>query len=134
MPTRRTLLKSAPALLALSLAGPVAAQSTEPTRVVATFSILGDMVQRIGGDHIALTTLGVAIGADQGRVAGCRGLGGMAGAIHGDAKPGHHGDHAIPVDVIADAADQRHAAAEAGKRFRDVARHAAEGGGQRDGI
>ncbi len=57
MTTRRTILKSATALLALSLAGPVAAQSTEPTRVVATFSILGDMVQRIGGDHVALTTL-----------------------------------------------------------------------------
>lgn len=52
---RRLLLKSATALAALSLAIPVAAQS-EPTRVVATFSILGDMAERIGGDAIAVTT------------------------------------------------------------------------------
>ncbi len=57
MTTRRTLLKSATAVLALSLAGPVAAQSTEPIPVVATFSILGDMVERIGGEHVAVTTL-----------------------------------------------------------------------------
>ncbi|MEM1431296.1 MAG: metal ABC transporter substrate-binding protein [Pseudomonadota bacterium] len=57
MPTRRTLLRSATALVALSLAGPVSAQSAEPTRVVATFSILGDMVERIGGEHVAVTTL-----------------------------------------------------------------------------
>jgi len=58
MTTRRTLLKSAAAaLFAISLAGPVAAQSTEPTRVVASFSILGDMVKRIGGEHVAVTTL-----------------------------------------------------------------------------
>ncbi len=57
MTTRRTLLKSASTLVALSLAWPVAAQSTEPTRVVATFSILGDMVERIGGEHVAVTTL-----------------------------------------------------------------------------
>lgn len=57
MSTRRTLLKSATALVALSLAGPVAAQSGEPTRVVATFSILGDMVERIGGEHVAVTAL-----------------------------------------------------------------------------
>ncbi len=57
MTSRRTLLKSATAVLALSLAGPVAAQSTEPIPVVATFSILGDMVDRIGGEHVAVTTL-----------------------------------------------------------------------------
>ena len=57
MTTRRTLLKSATAVLALSLAGPVAAQSTKPVPVVATFSILGDMVERIGGEHVAVTTL-----------------------------------------------------------------------------
>lgn len=55
MTPRRTLLKSATALALLSLAAPV--HAAEPTKVVATFSILGDMVQRIGGDHIALTTL-----------------------------------------------------------------------------
>ncbi len=57
MTTRRTLLKSATAVLALLLAGRVAAQSTEPIPVVATFSILGDMVERIGGKHVAVTTL-----------------------------------------------------------------------------
>ncbi len=57
MTTRRTLLKSAAAVIALSLAAPAAAQSSDPTRVVATFSILGDMVERIGGEHVAVTTL-----------------------------------------------------------------------------
>ncbi len=57
MTNRRTLLKAASVVLALSLAGPLAAQSTEPIPVVATFSILGDMVERIGGEHVAVTTL-----------------------------------------------------------------------------
>ena len=52
-----TFLRSAIAAIALLLATPVAAQSNEPLRVVATFSILGDMVERIGGEHVALTTL-----------------------------------------------------------------------------
>ncbi|MEM1422128.1 MAG: zinc ABC transporter substrate-binding protein [Pseudomonadota bacterium] len=55
--SRRLLLGSATALAALSLSAPNLTQADEPTRVVATFSILGDMVQRIGGEHIALTTL-----------------------------------------------------------------------------
>ncbi len=33
------------------------AKSSEQIKVVATFSILGDMVNRIGGDHVLLTTL-----------------------------------------------------------------------------
>ena len=57
MTTRRTLLMSAIAVIALSLAAPVAAQSKQPMRVVATFSILGDMVERIGGEHVSVTTL-----------------------------------------------------------------------------
>ena len=57
MPTRRVLLTSAAAVLALSLAAPAFAQSDRPMPVVATFSILGDMVKRIGGEHIAVTTL-----------------------------------------------------------------------------
>ena len=57
MPTRRALLTSATALLALSLAAPAIAQSERPIPVVATFSILGDMVKRIGGEHVAVTTL-----------------------------------------------------------------------------
>ena len=57
MPTRRAFLTSAAALLALSLAAPAIAQSERPMPVVATFSILGDMVERIGGEHVAVTTL-----------------------------------------------------------------------------
>ena len=41
-------------------AGPAAA---EPVKVVATFSILGDMVRQVGGDAVAVTTL-VAPGGD----------------------------------------------------------------------
>ncbi len=54
MTSRRTLLASAAALSVLSFAP---AWADEPLPVVATFSILGDMVDAIGGDHIALTTL-----------------------------------------------------------------------------
>ena len=36
---------------------PAFAQSDKPIPVVATFSILGDMVKRIGGPHVALSTL-----------------------------------------------------------------------------
>jgi len=57
MKSRRLILKSATALVALSLAGPTVAWADDHKRVVATFSILGDMVDRIGGDHIELTTL-----------------------------------------------------------------------------
>lgn len=57
MPNRRSLLKSAIALAVLSLAAPAAAQSDGPIPVVATFSILGDMVQRIGGEQVAVSTL-----------------------------------------------------------------------------
>ena len=57
MPSRRSILASASAIAALSLALPTASWADEPIPVVATFSILGDMVQQIGGEHIALTTL-----------------------------------------------------------------------------
>ncbi len=57
MPTRRALLMSATALLAVTLAAPAIAEAHGPTPVVATFSILGDMVERIGGEHVAVTTL-----------------------------------------------------------------------------
>ncbi len=56
MLARRALLTSV-AALAVSLAAPAIAQSDRPIPVVATFSILGDMVQRIGGEHVAVTTL-----------------------------------------------------------------------------
>ena len=62
MTSRRSLLISAAALIGLSLAAPTSAWSAEnPIPVVATFSILGDMVKRIGGDRVAVTTL---VGAD----------------------------------------------------------------------
>ena len=54
---RRAVLNSATAVFALSLAPPAIAQSDGPIPVVATFSILGDMVNRIGGEHVAVTTL-----------------------------------------------------------------------------
>ena len=57
MTDRKTLLKSATAAIALSLGAPALAQSAEPIPVVATFSILGDMVERVGGDHVDVTTL-----------------------------------------------------------------------------
>lgn len=56
MPTRRAFLTSAAALV-LSLAAPATAQTDRPIQVVATFSILGDMVKRIGGEHVAVTTI-----------------------------------------------------------------------------
>ena len=57
MITRRVLLKSTAAVAALTVLGPAWAESDGPIRVVATFSILGDMVSRIGGEHVAVTTL-----------------------------------------------------------------------------
>ncbi|MEO1076177.1 MAG: metal ABC transporter substrate-binding protein [Bacteroidota bacterium] len=60
---RRTLLKSVAALVAFCFVTPVAAQESEPTPVVATFSILGDMVERIGEEHVNVMTL-VGPGAD----------------------------------------------------------------------
>ena len=57
MPTRRGLLQAAAALVGLSLAAPGSVWSGRPVPVVATFSILGDMVRRIGGEHVAVTTL-----------------------------------------------------------------------------
>lgn len=49
-------------LLAFSLGASLVAIATqagaeEPVKVVASFSILGDMVKEIGGEHVALTTL-----------------------------------------------------------------------------
>lgn len=46
-----------PLLLALGLTAVASAALAEPVKVVASFSILGDMVANVGGDHIALTTL-----------------------------------------------------------------------------
>ena len=57
MTSRISFLKSATALVALSLAAPTAALADSQTKVVATFSILGDMVNEVGDDHIDLTTI-----------------------------------------------------------------------------
>ena len=57
MYTRRILLQFAAATLALTFVTPALAGTDKPIRVVATFSILGDMVSRIGGEHAAVTTL-----------------------------------------------------------------------------
>ena len=57
MPIRKIFLNSVAAAFVLSLAAPAIAQSDSPIPVVATFSILGDMVKRIGGEHVAVTTL-----------------------------------------------------------------------------
>ena len=48
---------SAAAIFALSLADPAFARSDKPIPVVATFTILGDMVKRIGGEHVAVKSL-----------------------------------------------------------------------------
>lgn len=39
------------------LAVPAGVQAAEPLKVVATFSILGDMVSRVGGERVAVTAL-----------------------------------------------------------------------------
>ena len=57
MINRKTLLRSAAALLTLSATAPVWAASDQPLNVVATFSILGDMTSQIGGDLVTITTL-----------------------------------------------------------------------------
>ena len=57
MTKRGTILRIASGLVALLLATPTFAQAEKSISVVATFSILGDMVKRIGGTHVAVTTL-----------------------------------------------------------------------------
>jgi zinc/manganese transport system substrate-binding protein len=58
MPTRRSILAAGlAAAIALSLhAAPVFAQETKMP-VIATFSILGDLVKNVGGDRVEVTTL-----------------------------------------------------------------------------
>jgi zinc/manganese transport system substrate-binding protein len=55
MRIRTTLVALAVGASTLSLAG--TAFAADKVKVVASFSILGDMVREIGGDHVALTTL-----------------------------------------------------------------------------
>ena len=57
MTRRRTLLKFIAAAFSLTFAAAASGTPDKPIRAVATFSILGDMVSRIGGEHVAVTTL-----------------------------------------------------------------------------
>jgi zinc/manganese transport system substrate-binding protein len=56
MLNRRTLLAAAAGIV-LATTVPVATLAAEPLKVVASFSILGDMVAEIGGDAVVVTTL-----------------------------------------------------------------------------
>ena len=53
---RRPLLLALPAFLALA-ASPALAAATVPVRVVTSISILADMVENVGGDHVTVTSL-----------------------------------------------------------------------------
>jgi zinc/manganese transport system substrate-binding protein len=55
MITRRTMVAAAAGLL--MTAAPAAAQDGAKLKVLATFSILGDLVRNVGGDRIEVTTL-----------------------------------------------------------------------------
>lgn len=54
---RRLLLGLMSSALAMGWSGAAQAVTRAPLRVVATFSILGDMVKEIGGERVALTTI-----------------------------------------------------------------------------
>lgn len=56
MPSRRSLLMAAPALACPAFAPRRSAAQAAP-RVIASFSILGDMVAQIAGDRVALRTI-----------------------------------------------------------------------------
>lgn len=57
MTKSRTLLLSVAAAFALTLVATASATPDKPIRAVATFSILGDMVSRIGGEHVVVIPL-----------------------------------------------------------------------------
>lgn len=58
MPTRRNAVSLLMGCLALAgLSFPVSAQAPEKLKVVATFSILGDLVRQVGGDRTEVATL-----------------------------------------------------------------------------
>ncbi len=59
MITRRRMLSAAAGLTALMAAGPAPAQDNVPAKlkVLATFSILGDLVRNVGGDRVEVATL-----------------------------------------------------------------------------
>ncbi len=55
--TRRSTLVSMLALLSLPVTARAQTPAATPLNVVATFSVLGDLTQAVGGDNIQLTTL-----------------------------------------------------------------------------
>src|SRR3546814_20478560 len=57
LPRRRALGVLAGGLIATALSPSFVAAADKPLKVVASFSILGDMVREIGGEYVALTTL-----------------------------------------------------------------------------
>ena len=57
MTMRSTLPRFIAVVLLLTLVATASGTPGRPIRAVATFSILGDMVSRIGGEHVAVTTL-----------------------------------------------------------------------------
>ena len=57
MTMRSTLLKFIAVVFSLTLVATASGTPDRPIRAVATFSILGDMVSRIGREHVAVTTL-----------------------------------------------------------------------------
>lgn len=52
----RTKLLAASGMLAFGMTG-LSAASAEPVNVIATFSILGDMVSKVGSEHVDVSTL-----------------------------------------------------------------------------
>lgn len=57
MKTPRFAFMAGTAAAVLLMTAPAIAQQTEPVPVVASFSILGDMVKQVGGKHVSVTTL-----------------------------------------------------------------------------
>lgn len=55
--TRRSALAASLALLSLPLTARAQTPTAAPLKVIATFSVLGDLIQAVGGDAIQLTTL-----------------------------------------------------------------------------
>ena len=55
--SRRLFLAALVTLVALAVAATSPSWAADKLRVVATFTVLGDMVKNVGGEHVALTTL-----------------------------------------------------------------------------
>ncbi len=55
--SRRLILAALVAVFTLAVAATSPSWAADKLRVVATFTVLGDMVRNVGGEHVALTTL-----------------------------------------------------------------------------